>query len=293
MKLNTALLRTILVLGALAFWLFAPIAQTISLPAIFVPAQTTAIYAPAAGRLAEIYVTDGAAVRPGQVLARLSSHELEQTRRQAALSAELGARAAQIAGLNRRAGTDYRAVTEGAQTAQARLAAAEAALERLTIRATEAGVIRRNRPTMTTGDMMRDGEAMFDLDTGAGATVIAYADEAATARLSPGTEGRFRFDYAPLDELTVTLDDISENPVDTLPYPALASVAGGPVAARPKEGKGLVPEASQYAVRFSLNADAAASGAPFPGAVLLEGERRSRISALWRSVAAVLLREFG
>lgn len=292
MKLNLALLRTALVLGALAFWLFAPIAQTISLPAIFVPSQITIIYAPASGRLAEVYVTDGETVQPGQVLARLSSHELEQTHRQAVMSAELGARAAQIAGLNRRTGAEYRALVEGAQTAETRVAAAQAALDRLTIRATEGGVIRRNRSTMATGDMMRDGEAMFDLDTGTGATVIAYADEAATARLTTGTGGQFRFDYAPLDELTVTLSEISESPIDTLPYPALASVAGGPLAARPKE-EGLVPEASQYAIQFDLEADPAASGTPFPGAVLLEGERRSRISALWRSVAAVLLREFG
>ena len=277
--------RTTLAVSALALAaLFAPLGSRVSAPALLVPSERAGVFASAASDVAEIHVHHGDRVEAGQLLLSLRSPELLHMRE----VAELGLAAARAEFARAEATDAFRnelePLRDAVGRAEARLAGAEAELERLDVRAPVAGIVERPGAPLRLGETVGPTTALLHIRGGRPEAVLRLSETAA-ARVSEGgavrvftadgmREGRVR-SLAPTSRAVETED-------------AFASVHGGPLAVDPDED-GMVLR------NPAVDATVALDG-PLPrgklGTAWVDARRESVGTRILRRVRGVLLREF-
>ena len=146
--------------AAIGVILIAPFASKVSSEFILEPASTTEVRAQVSGRIQDVNIRPGDAVRAGDVLAELSNPEL--TARAAAAAGELGLnesdlRTAQASSAFAAAG---RAYAEHDQLG-AQLTVAQSKLAELTLRAPAAGIVSTPDVIPQPGEFVREGQEVL------------------------------------------------------------------------------------------------------------------------------------
>lgn len=146
----------------LAFLVFLPVPLRIGARAVLAPARTVTVSPLVAGRVASIEVREGAAVAPGQVVARLEDRDLRLRREET--RALLVASERQVQQFES-AGDPRRAAVERARRERLReeLRAADAALDQTVLRAPEAGVVLTPRVGERVGERIEAGDLLFQI----------------------------------------------------------------------------------------------------------------------------------
>lgn len=234
-------------------------------------------------------VADEAWVKEGEVMFRLESMEVEHAIRSARAQYD-AAQADQTAGVfnpGRRGDTQ----TAGARVAEAAaaLVRAQARAQSLQILAPFAGIVRDVPSGLGPGDDIRRLERLGVLVTGGASVVEAYVAEADLDRVAPGAHAVF----IPVDGETVALKvaEMAHVSTQALEVPELASIHGGPVPVRRKEGGALVPDGAIY--RVMLAGEKPLPGTPerIVGSVVIDAPARSVLSVVYHRAVAVLMRE--
>jgi len=268
--------------------LAAPISGRVAAPAVLKAQTHVGLYPPQPALLNSIDIAEGQTVEAGAVIATLSHPDtalrLTQTEnRVVILKYELSAMSFD---------DDFRArskaVAEELETTLAARAALQAELNRLAVRAPQAGTITDVSPGLQPGQWINPQEAIAGLRQGA--TIEAYVDEADLAGLNVGDSSRFIPEGSGAT-IAATIAAIDRVAVKTLSEPILASQYGGAIEAR-FDHKGLVPDHAVFRVRLLPQHDAPVL-APLRGQANLHGERRSLLGQAFRAAAAILLREWG
>lgn len=276
----------------LVFLWLVPVARQSSAPALARGAQAVTLYAPAAGRIAEMHVQTGQQVASGAPLLRLESPELANRIARARLRAagyqeELVRAPANSALRERRF-----VLEEQLGEALADEAGAQAELARLTVVAPHAGVVRDLAPGMVSGRWIQSRQELMRVVAQNEAEIDAYVDEQMLGAVKVGQQVRFYPDLpeAPVVRGTVIAIDASSGHAVPL---LLASPHGGAIAATETEPGTLVAHEALYRVRIKPE-----EGEPGVAQVM---RGTVRIDTGWHTVAlhgvaralSVLVRESG
>jgi putative peptide zinc metalloprotease protein len=263
----------------------------VAAPALAQAGDTIGIYLPAPARLTAIETADEASVTVGQVLFRFASDDLnarivQNRSRIDTLEYEIAATSFALE-MRERLGV----IRNELIGARATAAALEEQQARLTITAPTAGRIVDVLPALHVGDWVAPQERLAILRDEAVNAVDAYVSEVDLPRIALGAAAEFLPEAAGFSAVPCRVVMIEPHAVRVLPASELASIHGGAIEVRGKDG-GLTPEHAIYRVRLSF-------AAPAPivqklrGTVMIAADGQPLSASLFRSVMTVLVREWG
>lgn len=280
-------------LAVLLALLVLPWRSGVEVPAMLEASRFSALHAPAAAQVHQVLVADGQRVEANQVLVTLASPDLDA--RMAICRREIEILQLQ---LRRQSGRSETAADSGILEQRLAEAVAEyrglaAQRERLVLRAPHAGTVRDLANNLTPRRWVSTELPLAQVAEG-GLRLRGYLAEADLWRVAPGTAGHFVADDVLRDSLPVTLGSVDANGVAYIDQEALVSDHHGPIAIRRDEEKRAQPLQAQYGAQFVLENGAPEQlSHPLRGLVVLDGKRESLLSAAWRRMAAIGVRESG
>lgn len=271
--------------------LVLPWKSTISLPAILHATGHQVLYPPAPAKIVSLSVAGGSMVKKDDVLAVLESPDLETKLLEA--RQELS----KLETLRRRGQSNPALLAntalseEAIEKARLKVAGLEAQTRRLTITAPFDGTVRDLNPEIQTGRFIAVTEPLFTIIDPATSTITAYADENSRDKIATGSTAEFISDDRYLSLKNLALGHVSATGDSALPWPELASLHGGPIAADDAGEGRIVPRRALYEVR-------AAASAPAPSQIergfLKISSAPSSIFMSWiKGLASTVRREAG
>lgn len=218
-----------LLLLLLAF--FVPWRTNIILPAIVHAKLQETVYPPSPSRIVALHIAEGMTVEEGDILAELDSPELDfqiKKSRQDLNRLETLKRRGQ----NMVQTLQNNELSDAAiEKARIKLKGYEDQARRLVITAPFTGIVRDLGAEITEGRYVAPRDALFTLVDPQSAAVSAYATEEEREKISTAETALFFSEYRTLNMPQLTLTHIAETGSTDIPWPELASVYGGPIAA--------------------------------------------------------------
>lgn len=280
-------------LVALLVVLLVPWRSGVEVPAMLEAAKVSALHAPTAARIRQVLVKDGQQVAADQVLMELESPDLES--RMSITRREIEILQLQLRRQSSRSTTaaDSGILEQRLAEAVAEYRGLAAQRERLNLRVPHGGRVRDLADNLAPGRWV-SAELPLAQVAEEGLRLRGYLAEADLWRVAPGTEGHFIADDVVRGSLPVSLAEVDANGVSYIDQEALISEHKGPIAVRRDEDKRAQPLQAQYRVQFVLEKGAPEHLAhPLRGLVVLDGQGESLLSAAWRRLAAIGVRESG
>lgn len=257
------------------------------------PAEQWIVFAPPKAQLVAAPFAEGQSVKKGDVLFHLTSPNLES--RAAAIKAR-SERARWIAAtgtFDAEQRTQWLSLQEQVAAVDADLAAVQADALQYTPTAPFDGVLRDINLDMQPGAWLGTQEPMARLVADQSHQVVAYLGERDVARVKQGDKARFYADGLEGPFVSLALVRIDPDASRTLPEPQLASISGGNVSIREKNGL-LYPEQAVYRVTFKvLDPLEQLSGHTWRGQVVIAGAWASPGGQLFQTAMGIFWREFG
>ena len=271
-----------------------PVATDVTVPAIMQASTHRQVYVPLDGVVTAINVQQGQKVQEGEVLVQLHNDELQATVSALQLNLQLKRQLLERAGASAQA-LDNRLVLQG------QFRQLQSQLEQALQQSAGLAVVAPVAGTVTFLDHLHVGlpipanHHVLSL-TGHGPPVtVALVGEDQVSHIDIGASARW---YSSIDTdkpIDLVATNIAHSSVAALPFPALASTWGGPIAVRQSASQQLIPEQAFYRVELQPIQDQIGS-APTretAGSVVIEGRPRSYLSRYLNKIAQVLIRESG
>ncbi|MBX9447293.1 HlyD family efflux transporter periplasmic adaptor subunit [Dickeya chrysanthemi] len=272
--------------------LLLPWQRTVYAPALLRADQQHSFYMPLAGRVQQMAVQPGDAVKQGQILFTLQADSEAHQRQQLALQLKTLAWQQEYQLLNHRAAQEHQRIRQEREAASQRYQVLDQQQQALLVRAPFDGVMADLMTPLSAGDWLAQGEWLGTLTGPRGGLVEALVSEQDWRRLRAGDSGTFYPRDASRAGVAVTVTDIERTALhDMRPLAELASLYGGPVATLNDRQQKLPPEQAVYRVVLAVAPDSAAPAQVLTGTVTLQGEAQSPLARLWQRVRAVLIRE--
>jgi putative peptide zinc metalloprotease protein len=161
----------------------------------------------------------------------------------------------------------------------------------LTVRSAFAGRIVTINSALQPGTQLPLGESLLQVVSPNGVRLDAYVTEEDLLQIRPGAYARFIADEPGVPRVACRVDTIDRINLATLDPPQLASVYGGPIAARLDRNNQAVPLQTIFRVRMDRCTGLNSTSREISGSVLIGRERRSLLTLWWRRMVAVLRRE--
>ena len=281
----------LLVLTAL---LILPWPGRISASGVLLPQESWPVYAPAGARIESMPYRHVQQVQAGKPLIHLLVPDLLSRER------ALQARQEQQQWLATRSGFDedmrkrWMVAEQSLVTTQAELQGVQAEQQQFQPSAPYDGVFLLADPDLSVGQWVAKKELLGLLvRLGAGWRVETWFDEDDIARVRLGQNARFYSDAATEPLLKLTVSAIDRDAARLLPRKELASVLGGHVLTREKNGQ-MVPERAVYRVAFDVHGmPESMQTLSWRGQIVLHADWQSPASRYVRQIIAVLVREIG
>ncbi len=286
--------RTAWGLAVLVLALFIPWPGRIGASALLRPHESWPVFAPAGAQVVALPQGHGARVAAGQPLVVLQVPDLAS--RERALQARLEQQRWQAAtsGFDDEMRKRWRVAEQVAATTQAELQGVAAEQHQFAPVAPYDGRLHLADPDLAPGQWVARRESLGLLvREGTPWRVETWLDEEAVARLRVGQGGRFVTDGGTGGVLALRVVEIDRDAARVLPRRELASVLGGHILTREKNGQ-LVPERAVYRVALEVQGMPAELAArSWRGQVVLHADWQSPASRYLRHAASVLVREAG
>lgn len=252
--------------------------------------EDSRVFPPIGARLTQILVKDGETVRAGQPLFQLVDPQVESQWIQ--LQSRIEGLETQLAG-----SIGQSSLRDAAPVFERQLAAARAEQllqgqerARLTVRAPHAGALRDLDRGLFAGAWVGPRHVLGRVVGGGDSLAYLFVHESQIARVRLGAKVRLLARRADPDALEAIVTGIDSTASPALPQAMLASVHGGPIAARARANGELFANEALY--RVSVRVDAAAPRMA-PVSAHIEGERTSILWDCARRLIAVVVRESG
>ncbi len=244
-----------LLLGALAFLLAVPLPMTVQIPAVLKCRDEIHIYAPGSGRLDSFPIHLGDTIQPGQLLAHLSSPEIERAVTKSVLHVKSLEQRIAAANMGTKETGELSILQEEMRAAKAALQERENDRARLTLTAPQGGKIiavdesLHEKTTITMGHklMLIDGSGVMELR--------GLVDSEGFSRLKPGMPGYFYPDNLSLPLMSCVVIQMDNYADRSLPWPILADVHGGQIeSTTDRTGSNQrISQSPMHSVQFSVD----------------------------------------
>ncbi|MCA1325161.1 HlyD family efflux transporter periplasmic adaptor subunit [Herbaspirillum sp. alder98] len=277
----------------LALSLVVPWPARISTSALLRPAMQLVLYAPPGAQVSAMPVTEGQHVAAGTLLLTLSSAELEGRLRAARARERRLQWQISSAPFDPEQRAQWQVAQEQLGAVQAEIAAIQADAVRYAPVAPFAGVLRDLSPDLRAGVWLSRQEPLARLVSDQGLAVVTYLDEDQIGQVRIGDKARFHADAPEGPSATLEVTGIDRDASRILREPELASLFGGTIIAREKNGQ-IYPERPVYRVTLTAGdvRDSARQHA-WRGTVVLDGQWAVPAWRYLRGALAVIRREAG
>lgn len=256
------------------------------------PLEQFAVYAPEHARLAELPLKNGDPVATDSVLLRMESPNLEARDLQNQARREKLAWQSAAAGFDPETRRDWQLLDQQLTTAQAEANAIDADAARYAPHAPYGGRLVDLDPDLRVGDWLGNRELIGRLIRDGGQQVVTYVDDEDIQHLSIGDRALFVGDGSDAPIVRLRVIGLDRDASRVLNEPELASVFGGHVQVREKNGA-LYPERAAYRVLLAAEPDAASAQHTWRGSVTIAGQWEAPGLRYLRSALRVIWREFG
>ena len=242
----------VLALGILLFsgLVFAvPWTETIKRSAALEAEHVEPVSASAAGILEEVRISNGAAVRRGDVLGTIRNEDLTSSRVSLGLEREsLLVRLRYLASEDSpEAALSVPVAARQAREIEEEMAGLDEKLASLVLRAPRDGVLRTSRPEELEGRYFAAREPVFEVGSGDVSRVLIALDEKQARKVRPGQAVRVIFTGLPGETFQGSIVSVPPAPSSGFSAPALANLMGGDVPAEPGlDGRTLRPSMAHY-----------------------------------------------
>jgi putative peptide zinc metalloprotease protein len=295
LRWNRHSLRTAAVAAAAPLLVLLPWQHSVSAPAVLMRDKAQGVYAAHAAMIAHVDLRDGQHVSAGQVLAQLTSPELDDQLRETAIREDMLRWEVQQQPFNDELRQLGPALRKRWETQREALDGLHAQIAQLTLRAPFDGRIADVDPELRDGVWLPAGARLFtvigDAGRDGGVRGEAYVGESALARIRDGAAAEFISDLPEQGARSCRvsgIDRVNLATLDTL-YPA--SVYGGAIPSRKKTDGEVLPLDTRFRVRFDHCAGGDALNREMPGRALVRGRAESIAGHAVRWLAAVARRE--
>ena len=289
-------------LGALLFgFVVLPWHRGVGAPAVFGPRQAQSLYAPEAAYVSDAMAParDGRRVKRGEVLALLTSPELDYRLKQAQAQADLLRWEVEQQPFDDRLRQQGLALQKRWEAARQTVAGLSAQIAQLTVRAPFDGVLQSaDGDGLASGEWLPRGARLFDVigpgTAGDRVKGEAFVGEDDLARIAAGDDATFVAERPEAGVLHCKVTAIDRVNLATLDQPYVASPYGGPVPAQLQPGtRQLVPLRAVYRVRIGDCEEAAAPSQQVVGTATLGGAPAALAWRGLRKLLAIVEREAG
>lgn len=285
--------RSMLALALLALLFIVPWPTRIQSTAMLRAAAVFPVHAPQHAQVAALPLREGAHVKAGDVLLRLSAPDIDSRRAALASRVERLRWQASAAGFDAEQRSRSMVAQEELATAEAELAALEQDAARTAPVAPFAGRLRDIEPDLAPGAWVAKGERLALLVGDDGYEVDTYLPEDIVQRVAVGDRARFYTDGLEGPFMALEVTAIDRDATRVLPSGAWTAQLGGAIVAREKRGA-WYPDHAVYHVRFALkDAPAELTGRSWRGTVVIAGDWEAPGMRFVRAFFSVLWREVG
>jgi len=280
-------------LAALLFGLFVlPWPTRVGGSGLLQPQQKWAVYAPEQAVLAELPLADGAAVAAGDALLVFFSPQQDSRAAQSEARRERLAWQSAAAGFDAELRRDWQVLDEQLITAEAEESSIAADTVRYRPQAPHAGHLRDLDPDLRPGQWLAHRELLARLVGDDAHEVVSYVDDAAIHRITVGDRGLFTADGGAGPDVRLRVSRIDRDAARTLREPELATLFGGDILVRERQGL-LYPERAIYRVVLAVEAGEVAPQHSWRGKVSIAGDWEAPGLRFLRHGASVFFREAG
>jgi putative peptide zinc metalloprotease protein len=284
--------RSAVLAGIAAALCLLPWPQRILASALLEPRAQFALYAPPHAVLDALPLAHGSRVARNQALLRMASPDLDQ--RAGASGAREGLLAWQSAsaGLDTNTRKDWQLLDERLAHARAEQSTVTADAARYAPQAPFAGTLVDVDPDLQPGEWLKNQEYLGQVVGDGRWQVVTYVDEEDIERVARGDRALFIADSLAGPALRLRVANIDRDASRTLGEPELASLFGGHVQVREKNGV-FYPERAVYRVVLEPEDGAAASQRVWRGRVAIAGRWEAPALRFASAALAVIWREAG
>jgi len=297
-SMNRNTIRTLLLLGGLVCLIALPWRSGFSVPAVLEAERQMQLFLPEAALVETVHVSDGAQVKPGDILLTARSaaltHDIETEQRKIRLlQAYVRRHAASRENLR-----DKLVREEELAAGESRLRGLLERRERLSVRATIGGRVSLSNE-LQAGRWHRSDEQLIFIYSDNARRITAYIEEGRLEKLSPEADGVFLADNVLHPAMPARLQVLDETAVTNLAHRAMASPHGGPIATReePEAPEIWRPETAIYKTVFMPTAHVETGedtiGHDILGELHIRTAPYSPLSQLWKQISALFIRESG
>lgn len=215
------------------------------------PTEQFVVYAPPHAQVVALPFAEGAQIKAGQPLLRLSASVLESSNNKLLARRERLRWQASAGAFDTEQRAQWQVSAEQLATTEAELTNIRAEVERYAPNAPFSGVLRYILPDMQPGDWLADQEPLARLVSEQNQVVVTYLDEHDISRITIGDRAMFYADNPDSPVVSLVVASIDQDSSRILPEPELSSTYGGGIAVREKQGR-LYPEHPIYRVTLKV-----------------------------------------
>jgi putative peptide zinc metalloprotease protein len=289
---NPRLALTSLALLLLAAWFIVPLPHEERFPAVTIPKQDQIIYIPQEGKVESLYFTRGDQVKPGQILAVLSSDPLRINIKQNAAEKETVQSQMHVLSLKDedRAFLPEKAAELASYESKGK--ALDQQQQLLTIKSAINGIVYEWDDTLRLNEHVQKNQIIGKIAALQNIEVICFVPESQIHDINLGQNVTFRLSNT-LEKIPGRIIDISTVRADFLLYPALASTNKGDLPVIEKEQGKLAMVETYYYIKVQLESNPSDLKLGERGYVSIRGPWKSMFMNMIRYIQSIYWRESG
>ncbi len=277
-------------LGVLGLAMCLPWQSSVRAPAIITPVQKTEIFAHDPGKLRKIHVEEGQAVKKGDLIFSVAMPDIEIAIKQTQMMIEQTR-----SRLNRRVSdredrSQTSVLRQSLITEQERLAGYEKQLQEAIILAPHDGIVTGIAGGLDVGQWVNRDLRLTTIMNPQVSELLVMTNENARALLEEGRTLKFIPDDIQISKKTGIVTKIGTVAEEHIQLPVFSSIFGGAVAVEEDDEGRHIPTKSMFALQGMVNQDEPIYRT-LTGVAIIRAKREAPISAIWRRVSAVLIRE--
>ncbi|MBS3954367.1 MAG: efflux RND transporter periplasmic adaptor subunit [Methylomicrobium sp.] len=288
--------KSLMLMAGLTIGLFCvPLPQRLDLPALIKPERYAEIYLPYPARLERLAVHKGSRVDSGDILAELTSDDLQYEFRNSVQESDILFWQLTYQGTDSQLAKRRQIRLRQWESASTKHAGIDRKLAQLHIKAPLSGTVVDTNDHVQAGQWLKTGEPLLIVADMAEFVIEAYVSETDISHISLDAEAVFYPDNLELAPVSCRVIAIEDGSTNTLP-PLLASSYGGPIAVRTDKNQLATTETPYYRILLkteSLTERSSDFAMQLRGSLRLNSESVSFAEKIARQWLLIGIRESG
>ena len=285
-------LIAVLAVATVLVWLF-PVSHQVIAPAVFRAQQEYAVYAPFAGKVTSIKVSDRQRVAANSDLITVEAADLGSRDKKADIA--IASARAELSRMpaSRIQQENYQVLQERLAQAFAEKQAVEGEFDRQVLRTSQAGIVRDVAPDLIVGRWINPRQLLMRVISDSEQVIEAYVNEQQVAAIQPGQVVRFYPHIPDRPVISGEVVSVDKSPQKELSRPLLASIYGGDIVVKQGARGALVTQEAVFRVTVKPRDAQLKWDAAFHGSVRIETSLRFVVENFVYRTLSVLIRESG